>query len=480
MRAGFLTGAVSGLVAGTLVLATASLMLPDPGSDAGPVLPAPVGKDAGPVPPGPSPVATAPDVARTAPTATAAAAGPTVPRPGDAPDIPRASGFGRPPEDATPAAPAPEPAFAPNAAAPGRAVDPVPNDPGLAPAASVAGGMPPAVARVGALSRSPAPGADPVRPAPQRDAGPVATILGPQPTEPAEPSPRVVTPTVADRRVALVPGHEVVDAPRAEAMVEVEPVADPVPPRRIVLDSARPAEADTGADADVMAARRGALERNAVPFANPEGRPLLSIMLLDQALGPDVGLDPEAFAGSALTIAIDPASPTASARADAWQAAGMEIVLLAGAATPNATPQDIEIAVEGARGIVPQAVGLADIGPDPAPDMASVAPALAQAGLGYLGRHGGLGAEVAAARRAGVPAVTLSRSLGPDDASAEDLLRSLDRAAFDAVRSGATVVTGPSTEAMREALRRWAESDRAGEVATAPLSAILLGVGSDG
>lgn len=317
---------------------------------------------------------------------------------------------------------------------------------------------------------------------------------------PIETPPKDVSPPRT--RVEIVPPADVLSPPPAQILPEAEALledgsvasggGDPLP-RRLVLDNTR--NATTSPEATDMAASvvTGALAQNAVPFDGTSGLPRLAIVLIDAAPGsgraPTDGdpaaadravdtIGPGALAGLDLvvTVAIDPARADSADAARAWHAAGHEVVLLATTPIPGATPQDIEVAFAGARAAMPQAIGLLDGAQGDATDgvaRAAILPVLAEAGMGFVGPADGLGSDVVAARGRGVPATSLYRMLDDADESVPVIVRYLDRAAFEADRTGAIVVAGHATARMIAALRDWNEGDRAKTVATAPLSAVL-------
>jgi hypothetical protein len=178
-------------------------------------------------------------------------------------------------------------------------------------------------------------------------------------------------------------------------------------------------------------------------------------------------------------VAVDPAAPDAAETAARLRQAGHEI-LLAGAGLPRgATPQDVEVALSAYLDAIPGAIGVMDT------DEGGFASNRAQSeqileilgaeGYGVLLWDRGLNSAYAAAGRIDVPAALISRDLGGAMGSVSAVRRDLDRAAFDAARTGSVVVSATARPETLEALRLFARSDRAGQVALAPASAVLLG-----
>ena len=272
------------------------------------------------------------------------------------------------------------------------------------------------------------------------------------------------------------PITEVLD-PIVPERVEPEPEEDTpvVMPRRLVLDSERVDE--TGEDAVVESPARGALLANAARFRNPEELPLLSVVLIDD---PDAGVDRESLIGIdfPVTFAVDPSRAGSAEAATAYRQAGHEVIWLADALSPNGTPQDIEVAMTGARMAVPQAIGVLDLSDNGFADnrtaLEALLPALSEAGMGFVAYPGGLNSGVTAALRGGIPAATLYRVLDAEGERAVVITRYLDRATFEATSTGTAVVVGRTTPEMIAALYSWRLSNRSDQILPAPLSAVLL------
>ncbi|SNS77427.1 divergent polysaccharide deacetylase family protein [Tropicimonas sediminicola] len=244
-----------------------------------------------------------------------------------------------------------------------------------------------------------------------------------------------------------------------EVAVAVEPETDPLP----------------GATGQPTL---GALSRHAVPFSNPEGKPLFSVILIDDG---SRTLDRQVLGtfNFPVTFAIDPALPDAAEAAEFYRSAGFEVVALATGLAPNATARDLEVALEANLAAVPEAVAIMD----PATDGIGGRRALVEHavefaagdGLGMIGWDRGLGAVRAASARAGHPAALIFRSVDDQGERSTVIQRYLDRAAFKAAQDGAVVMAGHAQPETVEALFRWAQEDKAQEVALAPVSAVLRG-----
>ncbi|SDK13746.1 divergent polysaccharide deacteylase family protein [Aliiruegeria lutimaris] len=220
----------------------------------------------------------------------------------------------------------------------------------------------------------------------------------------------------------------------------------------------------------------GALARNARPFENPEGKPLFSVILIDEG---DAGLDRSVLSTFSfpVTFAIDPTRPDARAAAEEFARAGFEVVALASGVPGGATPRDLETSLEAHLAQLPQAVALMDpeeggIGGD----RELVEQALmiaAQEGHGLIGWSRGLGPLEAAARKGDFPVGLVYRVLDAGGESSPTIRRYLDRAAFKAAQDGAVIMVGHSRPETVTALFSWALGGKAGQVALAPVSAVL-------
>ena len=299
-------------------------------------------------------------------------------------------------------------------------------------------------------------------------------------------------PPPATATTELPPTTELPDAIMPEG-----PAAQPAPPPepaptarptilRLGQDSAasalpqiRPAE-PAPATAPAKAAPvdpNAAIATYAAPFANPQGKPLLSVILVD--VGADAGgIAPATVRGLPfpVTIAIDPARPGAAEAARDWRAAGYEVAMLASALPAGAAPPDVETAFAAMLQAMPEAVALVDT-----PEArfqndrlrAQHVLALAQAaGLGIATHDRGLDAAGRIAAAAGQPHATIARVLDAQGEDAATMGRMLDRAAFEAQKTGATVVYGEARAETLTALFEWAA--RGETVAVAPLSAVAL------
>ncbi len=217
-----------------------------------------------------------------------------------------------------------------------------------------------------------------------------------------------------------------------------------------------------------------ALEEFAAEFSNPNDLPLMSIVLIDD--GTMVNAD-AALRGSPfpITVAIDPSLPNAIELMETYRNAGIEVLAVANIAQ-GATAGDVEMMLEATFNVLPQTIGLIDIGSG---DFGSVAATeqgmavLASAGRGYVTISRGLNASVRAASEAEVPSAVIYRDLDGEDQSAQVIRRFLDQAAFRARQESGVVLLGRVRPDTLSALILWATANRAEQVAQAPVSAVL-------
>jgi hypothetical protein len=99
---------------------------------------------------------------------------------------------------------------------------------------------------------------------------------------------------------------------------------------------------------------------------------------------------------------------------------------------------------------------------------------LARSGHGLVTQDKGLNTMPKLARKAGVPADPVFRDFDSKDQSATVIRRFLDQAAFKAGQEGAVIMLGRLRPDTVSALLLWGLQDRAGQVALAPVSTVLL------
>jgi len=227
------------------------------------------------------------------------------------------------------------------------------------------------------------------------------------------------------------------------------------------------------------------LRQNAVAFANPDNKPLFSVILIDA--GSD-GLDSDVLRTFSfpVTFALDPDSPGVTAKAKILSAAGFEILALApkaiedaAAAAPDKTiSTDISATLTSALAKLPEAVGLVDRPAakiQHAPKLADqVINNLLSSGRGLVTYDIGLNGTDQKARHSGLSAGTVYRVLDGQRESGTVIKRYLDRAALEAGKIGKVIVIGHTYPETVTALFSWAISAKSATIALAPVSATLL------
>ena len=218
------------------------------------------------------------------------------------------------------------------------------------------------------------------------------------------------------------------------------------------------------------------IERYAVPFENPEDKPLMSILLLDDGTSATSTTALSEFPYP-LTIALDPSWDGAPEAMRRYRAAGMEVAILADM-PETATASDMETNYQVWSERLPETVAVME-GDDtglqaarPASDQ--LADILAASGRGLVLYPNGLDTARKLAVRKGVPAATVFRDFDSDGQTSDVIRRFLDHAAFRAGQEGGVIMVGRLRAETVQALLVWGLQDRASRVALAPVSALLM------
>ena len=211
-------------------------------------------------------------------------------------------------------------------------------------------------------------------------------------------------------------------------------------------------------------------------FVNPEGNPLLSLVLVQDG---DVVIG-EAEMQSlppAVAFAIDAGNEGARDLAAFYRATGREVVLIP-SLPEGATPQDVEQALRVNFETLPEAVAIMDVnGSSFQSDRGAVqqvVDVVSATGHGMITFPRGLNTAHQSAERAGVPAGLIFRELDGNGESSEQIRRTLDRAAFRARPNEAIILVGSTASETLAAISEWVSGNRAKSVTLAPISAALL------
>ena len=229
----------------------------------------------------------------------------------------------------------------------------------------------------------------------------------------------------------------------------------------------------------VLAAEAGpALLKHAVPFDNPDGNPLLSIVLVTSGAPLNAAQLEELPAFVA--FGVEAGAPGAAQSAQAYRDAGREVVMIP-SLPKGATPQDVEQALRVNFETITQAVAVMDVsGASFQSDreaVSQVVDVIAESGHGLITFPRGLNTAHQRATRAGVSTGLIFRELDGSGECGGEIQRTLDRAAFRARQDEAVILVGTTDSTTLIALLEWVLGNRAESVTLAPISAALVGGG---
>ena len=337
-----------------------------------------------------------------------------------------------------PTAPAPAPAQRPSVAQSGPMIE-APAAPRLAqelPAQAVVDTNSPARPET---STELAPPDQPTPPPGQGDS-PATALPAPAP---AVPAPAAPAPTVVAAPAPQMPS-------RLPSVGQTQPAAPPAPP--------------------------AALDLYASSFENPEGKPLMSIVLIDR--GDFTGaVDALANFPYQVSFALDPSRPGAAAAMARYREAGFEVLALADI-PETATAGDVEASLAATLAALPETVAVLEgdkAGLQGSREISDqVAAILGETGHGLVLAPRGLDTARKAASKAGLAAATLFRDFDSKGQDANAVRRFLDQAAFKAGQEqDGIIMVGRTRPETISALILWGLADRAERVALAPVSAVL-------
>lgn len=393
----------------------------------------------------------APDVSPALPGTEPAPAAAPAPRPAEAAPDSRSA--------ALDAAPAPQPSAS---AAPAAPTAPAAPETAGAPAAAPSATARPEAGAPGLAQPLPQRGAEPALP----NAAPEARAEAPQP-DPAEdsaaaPQPAPARTSIPQPGFAQAPGIRLNQLPKIGDAALPGPLPGTEPPAALAPETA--------------AEPLPALVAHAAAFQAAPEAPLLAVVLIEDGTNPGIAPDLLADLPFPVTIALDPAAPGAAEAARAYRAAGQEVAILA-ALPRGATPADLEVAWQAYLQALPEAVAVMDAPEARLQNNRPLAEQLVllagEDGHGLLTWDQGLNPAAQLASAASVPQAQVYRRLDAQQESAPVIGRYLDRAAFEADRTGAVVVTASTRPETLAALLDWAVG-QSRAVTLAPLSAVLM------
>lgn len=251
---------------------------------------------------------------------------------------------------------------------------------------------------------------------------------------------------------------------RLPSIIDTPAVVEEIPEANSAVET----EADT----------RPQLERFAVEFENPDAKPLMAIVLIDDGTS-KLDLEKLKAFPYPLSIAIDTKWPGAANAMRKYRDAGFEVLAMADL-PKGAGAADTEVTMAIYLRAVPEAVAVMEgegeglqAGRKASTQLAEI---LAASGLGAVMLPKGLNTAQKLIAREGVPAITVFRDFDGKGESASMIQRYLDRAALKAGQEeNGVIMVGRLRDETINALVVWALEDRAARVALAPVSAVLRG-----
>lgn len=226
---------------------------------------------------------------------------------------------------------------------------------------------------------------------------------------------------------------------------------------------------------DVVAAEVKPIEEHAAAFENPDAKPLMSIVLID---------DEGAFGVEALkdfpyplSFAVSPSDPDAVEKMARHREAGFEVLALIDM-HEAASAQDAEVSLSVWLDQLPHTVGILEgvgSGIQGNRKLADQVAAIAgDTGRGLVIQDNGLNTVQKLAARNGVPSSVVFRDFDGARQDPKVMRRFLDQAAFRAGQEGAVVMLGRLRPETISALLLWGLEDRGSRVAMAPISAVMM------
>ncbi|WP_254438701.1 divergent polysaccharide deacetylase family protein [Ruegeria arenilitoris] len=217
------------------------------------------------------------------------------------------------------------------------------------------------------------------------------------------------------------------------------------------------------------------IEAYAAEFENPESKPLMSIILID---------DEGAYGAEALhdfpyplSFAVSPSDPDAVEKMARHREAGFEVLALADL-HEAASAQDAEVSLAVWLDTLPETVGIlegVDSGIQGNRKLADqVAAIAAGTGRGLITQDNGLNTVQKLAARNGIPSGVIFRDIDGARQDPKIMRRFLDQAAFRAGQEGTVVMLGRLRPDTISALLLWGLEDRGSRVAMAPISAVMM------
>lgn len=293
----------------------------------------------------------------------------------------------------------------------------------------------------------------------------------PQPEPRAEPQPEPQAEAVATVRIGKPAGSlkqlgTGVATGRLPSVTgaATEPVAEPV------------TEATDAAQEPADRSAMPPVERFAARFEDPENKPKMAIVLIDDGTSP-VGLEALTTFPYPLSFAVDTSRADASDRMAIYRAAGFEVLAMVDMPR-GAAPADVEVAMQSLMTRVPEAVAVMEAPGDGIQSDRRISDQVteiaANTGHGLLLFSKGLNTAQKLAAKVGVRSATVFRDFDSKDQNAGTIRRFLNHAALKAGSEGGVVMVGRMRPDTVTALLLWGLQDRASQVTLAPVSQLLL------
>ncbi|WP_170413598.1 divergent polysaccharide deacetylase family protein [Ruegeria atlantica] len=321
-----------------------------------------------------------------------------------------------------------------------------------------------------------------VEPEPQ----PEPEVAAVQPEPEPQPEPTAIEPQAPEvsspeNNPIAVEGEEdpqLKKLPRIAAVPQIggeEPVTASVTVGKRVVPLTERDDAPVAADEQIVTLQPGKpIEAYAAKFENPESKPLMSIILID---------DEGAFGAEALkdfpyplSFAVSPSDPEAVEKMARHRKAGFEVLALADL-PEAASAQDAEVSMAVWLDTLPETVGIlegVDTGIQGNRKLADQVAAIAgDTGRGLITQDNGLNTVQKLAARNGIPSGVIFRDIDGARQDPAIMRRFLDQAAFRAGQQGTVVMLGRLRPDTISALLLWGLEDRGGRVAMAPISAVM-------
>jgi polysaccharide deacetylase 2 family uncharacterized protein YibQ len=220
-----------------------------------------------------------------------------------------------------------------------------------------------------------------------------------------------------------------------------------------------------------------ALVRFAADGSNLDGRPEMSVILIDDGSF-DGAVTAVAGVAFPISVMLNPSMPNATERMKAYRAAGIEVGVLA-TLPDSATATDVAVFFEAAFTTLPETVAVLDAGGASLQSGSDVIGqaimALSEEGRGLVTVSRGLNTGLRAAAEQGVPTGIIFRNLDDEDQDARVIRRFMDQAAFRARQESGVVLLGQIRGETISALIQWGAANRASQVALVPVSKVLIG-----